>query len=121
MGLINGACIESWLNPHAQQIVGLLKGEVVIFDGKALKGKKKFSDESQNTHTLNVFFRKLGIALSQKAIPDKGSEITAINEILDNANLDGATISVDALGCQHEIAEKIINKGGKYFLSLKMN
>lgn len=121
MGLIDKTCIESWLNHHAQQIVGSLKGELVVFDGKALRGKKKFSDDSQNTHTLNVFASKLGIALSQKAIPDKGSEIAAINEILDNANLAGATISIDAIGCQFAIAEKIINKGGEYFLALKAN
>jgi predicted transposase YbfD/YdcC len=121
MGLIDKTCIESWLNHHAKQIVGSLKGELVVLDGKALRGKKKFSDESQNTHTLNVFASKLGIALSQKAIPDKGSEISAINEILDHANLDGATISIDAIGCQFAIAEKIINKGGEYFLALKAN
>lgn len=121
MSLIDKACIESWLNRHARQIVGSLKDELVIFDGKALRGKKKFSDESQNTHTLNVFASKLGIALSQKAIPDKGSEIAAIHDILEDANLEGATISIDAIGCQYEIAEKIINKGGEYFLALKAN
>jgi len=121
MGLIDKSYMESWLNHHAQQIVGALKGELVVFDGKALRGKKKFVDESQNAHILNVFASKLGIALSQKAIPDKGSEIAAINEILDTANLEGATISIDAIGCQFAIAEKIINKGGEYFLALKAN
>lgn len=121
IGLIDKSYMEAWLNHHAQQIVGSLKGELVVFDGKALRGKKKFVDESQNTHILNVFASKLGIALSQKAIPDKGSEIAAINEILDTANLEGATISIDAIGCQFAIAEKIINKGGEYFLALKGN
>ncbi len=121
MGLIDKSYMESWLNHHAQQIVGSLKGELVVFDGKALRGKKKFVDESQNAHILNVFASKLGIALSQKAIPDKSSEIAAINEILDTANLEGATISIDAIGCQFAIAEKIINKGGEYFLALKAN
>jgi len=121
IGLIDKAYIETWLNKHAQQIVGSLKNELIIFDGKALKGKKKFVNDNQNTHTLNVFASKLGIALTQKAIPDKGSEIAAIHEILDNANLAGATVSIDAIGCQYAIAEKIITKGGEYFLALKAN
>lgn len=120
-GLIDKQCMELWLNYHAQQIVGSLKGELVVCDGKSLKGKRKFSDNNQNSHTLNVFASKLGIALTQKSIPDKGSEIAAINEILDNVNLDGATISIDAIGCQFSIANKIISKGGEYFLALKAN
>lgn len=121
MGLIDKACIETWLNNQAQLIVGSLQNELIVFDGKALKGKKKFVNDSQNTHTLNVFASKLGIALTQKAIPNKGSEIAAIHEILDSANLGGATVSIDAIGCQYAIAEKIINKGGEYFLALKAN
>jgi predicted transposase YbfD/YdcC len=121
IGLIDKRCMESWLSQQAQQIVGSLNDELVIFDGKSLKGKRKFSSRSQNTHILNVFASKLGITLTQKSIPDKGSEIAAINEILDYANLTGATISIDAIGCQFSIANKIIDKGGEYFLALKAN
>jgi predicted transposase YbfD/YdcC len=113
--------MEAWLNHQAQLIVSSLQDEMLIFDGKAIKGKNKFSNDRQNTHTLNVFASKLGIALSQKAIPNTGNEITAINEILDNADLTGATVSIDAIGCQFAITEKIIAKGGEYFLALKAN
>jgi DDE_Tnp_1-associated len=106
IGFIDKSCMEVWLNHHAQEIAGSLKGELVVLDGKALRGKKKFVDGNQNTHTLNVFASRLGIALCQKAIPDKGSEIGAINEILDTANLEGATISIDAIGCQSALAKK---------------
>lgn len=56
MGLIDKSHIENWLNHHAQHIAGCLKGELVVFDGKALRGKKKFVAESQNTHTLNEMY-----------------------------------------------------------------
>lgn len=121
IGLVDKKCMELWLNHHAKQIIGSLQGQLLIFDGKALRGKKKFSDSEQNTHTLNVFASKLGIALAQKSIHDKGSEIAAIHEILDIADLNGTTISIDAIGCQKDIAEKIIDKGGDYFLALKAN
>lgn len=121
MGLIKKSCVEKWLNKHARAIAGSLKGELLAFDGKALRGKRKFECEGQNTHTLNVFASKLGIALCQKSIPEKTNEISAIQEILDESDLVGTTVSIDAIGCQKEIASKIISQGGDYQLALKEN
>jgi predicted transposase YbfD/YdcC len=121
MGLIDKRCMESWLNKQARQIVGSLQGQLVALDGKALRTKKKLIDSSQHAHILNVFASHFGIALSQKSIPDKSGEISAIQEVLEDTDLKGATISIDAIGCQVSIAEKIIDKGGEYFLALKAN
>jgi len=121
IGLIKKSCMESWLSTQAKKIAGALQGELVAFDGKALRGKKKFENGEQNTHLLNVFASELGIALAQKAIPDKSSEISAIHEILEDADLNGVTVSIDAIGCQKEITKEVIERGGDYLLALKAN
>ena len=121
MALVNKSCMERWLLKHASNIVKTLSDEHIVIDGKSLKGKRKFNSVNQNTHTLNVFASKLGIVLAQKSIPEKSSEIAAIQEVLADANLEGATISIDAIGCQKSIAKQIIDKGGQYFLALKAN
>lgn len=59
--------------------------------------------------------------IGQKAIHEKTNEITAIPELLEQLNIEGATVSIDAIGCQKEIANKIILKGGDYQLALKGN
>ncbi|MCP4763509.1 MAG: ISAs1 family transposase [archaeon] len=120
-GLIDSSCIERWLSSQANNFVQFLSGEQIIFDGKSLRGKRKFNNDNQNTHILNVFASNFGIVLTQKAIPEKSSEIKAIHDILEDANLKGATVSIDAIGCQKDIAEKIVSKGGEYFLALKAN
>ncbi len=121
IGLIKKSCMEAWLNRYAKAIAGSLKGELLSFDGKSLRGKRKFEADEKNTHTLNVFASKLGIALSQKSIPEKTNELGAIYEILEEADLNGATVSIDAIGCQTEITKKIISQGGEYILALKAN
>lgn len=113
--------MENWLNKQAQAIAGSLKGDLIALDGKSLRGKKKFETSDQNTHTLNVFATKLGIALSQKSIPEKTNEMGAMYEILDDLDIEGTTISIDAIGCQKEMTKKIILKGGEYILALKAN
>ena len=57
--------------------------------------------------------------LAQKSIPEKSSEIAAIQEVLADANLEGTTISIDAIGCQKSIAKQIIDKGRAIFFSIE--
>ena len=121
IGLIKASCIEAWLSTHAMNMVETLSDEQIVLDGKSLRGKRKFSHSSKNTHILNVFASHLGLVLAQKAIPEKSGEIRAIKEVLEHADLDGAVVSIDAIGCQKNIANKIHEQGGQYFLALKNN
>lgn len=59
--------------------------------------------------------------MGQRKVSDKSNEITAIPMLLDILELKGATVTIDAMGCQKEIAEKIIKKQGNYVLALKGN
>ena len=62
-----------------------------------------------------------GISLGQLATEEKSNEITAIPELLDQIELNNATVPIDAAGCQKNIAAKIVDKGGDYLLALKGN
>jgi predicted transposase YbfD/YdcC len=62
-----------------------------------------------------------GISLGQLATAEKSNEITAIPELIDNIDVAGATVTIDAAGCQKQIAAKIIDGGGDYVLALKGN
>ena len=121
LALIDKKKMESWLLQHASMLIKSLAKEQICIDGKSLKGKRKFENVCNNTHTLNVFASNLGLVISGISIKEKTNELTAIKELLQNSNLDGATVSIDAIGCQKEITRLIKEKGGDYFLSLKKN
>lgn len=120
--LIDKANIELWLENNAMYLVkNLLTKEQLAIDGKSLRGKQKMEALSQGSHIVNLFATKLGLVLSQKTVPNKGNELAAMIEIIENSNLENTTVSIDAAGCQKEVVKKIINKKGNYFLALKEN
>lgn len=95
-----------------------LVGEQIAIDGKCLRGARL----SENPmYLLSAFATNQGLVIGQQTIGAKTNEITAIPELIDKINIKGATVSVDAIGCQKKIAEKILQKEGHYFLALKEN
>lgn len=120
--LIDKKHMENWLETIAMSsIKDLLKDEHLAIDGKSLRGKQKMEGSSQGAHVVNLYATKLGLVLSQKTVPNKGNELAGIKEIIDNSNLKDTVVSIDAIGCRKEIAQKIYEKKGNYFLSLKDN
>lgn len=94
-------------------------GKVVAIDGKTLRGSH---DAWQSPiHLVSAFACEAGIVLGQVKTREKSNEITAIPELLEWLDVRGAIVTIDALGCQKSIAEKIIDKGGDYLLALKGN
>lgn len=87
--------------------------EIIALDGKRIRGS--------GVHLLHALATKCGIVLAQVDINNKTNESTAIPAVLELLNIEGAVVTADALNCQKSIAEKIIDKGGDYFLSLKGN
>ena len=120
--LIDKKCIESWLENVAMRMVkNSVKKEQIAIDGKALRGKQKLESNSQGAHIVNMFATKLGLVLCQKTVPNKGNELAAIKEILEHANLEDTTISIDAIACHKEVTKIKKKKKGHYFLALKKN
>jgi predicted transposase YbfD/YdcC len=104
--------IQAWLSPE-------VAGKVVAIDGKTLRGSH--DGEQLPIHLVSAFASEAGIVLGQVKTSEKSNEITAIPELLEWLDVRGAIVTIDAMGCQKAIAEKIIDKGGDYLLALKGN
>lgn len=95
--------------------------EIVAIDGKTLRGSKKARDGEGALHLVSAYATRAGLVLAQRAVDEKSNEITAIPELLDMLELDGAIVTIDAMGTQKDIAARIVDKGGQYVLALKGN
>ena len=94
---------------------------VIAIDGKTLRGSKTSSDGKGALHLVSAYATEAGLVLAQCAVDGKSNEITAIPELLDMLNLKGAIVSIDAMGTQKEIVQRIVDKGADYVLALKGN
>lgn len=87
----------------------------ITIDGKTLRGSKT------GIHLVSAVASELGMSLGQVKTAQKSNEITAIPALLDLLIVKGCIVSIDAMGTQHKIIEKILEKKGDYFLALKGN
>lgn len=94
-----------------------VKSKLIAIDGKHLKGLVG----GNGAHLVAAWESTHGILLGQVKAQEKSNEITAIPELLDTIDIKGANVTIDAAGCQRDIAEKIIEKEGDYTLALKGN
>jgi len=93
--------------------------QAVSIDGKTLRGS--LSDHQRAVHLLAALDHKLECVLSQTAVDEKTNEAKAALELLDALVLQGRVIVGDAMFCQHEVCEKIRDRGGHYFFVVKEN
>ena len=103
-----------WMKGVAETVFG-----VVAIDGKVSRGTK--DKNTKALHTVSAFSHEYGLVLGQLACEEKSNEITAIPLLLDMLEINGCIVTIDAMGTQTEIAEKIIDRGADYCLSLKKN
>lgn len=108
-------CFVQWV----QGICTALAGDVVAIDGKALRHAL---DEGQSIpYIVSAWASENGLVLGQVKVDDKSNEITAIPELLRVLELKGCIVTIDAMGCQKEIAAQIAAKQADYVLALKGN
>jgi len=108
-------CCLAWLRAVAD---GLGMGHIAI-DGKTLCGSA--GSKWGALHLVSAWATQANLKLGQVAVDGKSNEITAIPPLLDLLDLRGALVSIDAMGCQKEIAKKIVAAGGDYVLAVKGN
>lgn len=92
---------------------------IINIDGKC--SRHTFDDEQKMLHLVNVFASESKIILGRERVDEKSNEITALPKILEWLDVNGHIVTIDAMGCQYAIADKIIEKGGHYIFSLKGN
>ncbi len=102
----------------AQSALPSLAGERICLDGKTLRGSR---GKTGAVHLLSAYAAKARLVLASQAVDGKSNEITAIPDVLDLLELQGAVVSIDAMGCQKSIAEKISRADADYVLALKDN
>lgn len=111
-----GQCFMDWVN----SIHHVTDGLVVALDGKTVRGFIN-TDRKASLHIVSAYASMNRITLGQVAVDEKSNEITAIPKLLDLLVLDGCIITIDAMGCQKEIAKKICEKKADYILMVKDN
>lgn len=96
-------------------------GRIVAIDGKTIRHSYDKKKRKAAIHMVSAFAAENGVVLGQKKTDDKSNEITAIPALLDLLDVKGCIVTIDAMGCQEKIAEKIINKEADYVLAVKDN
>ena len=95
--------------------------EIIAVDGKTSRRTHDKGKDRKPLHLVSAWASRQRLVLGQQATEEKSNEITAIPLLLERLHLKGAIVTIDAMGCQTAIAEKIIEKGGDYCLALKDN
>jgi len=110
-------CFVQWVQSKIQ----LKKGSVVNIDGKAQRGTAKKGQPHSFVHIVSAWAATNHITLGQLKVDGKSNEITAIPKLLDIIDVKGTIVTIDAMGCQKDIASKIVDKDADYVLALKGN
>jgi predicted transposase YbfD/YdcC len=110
-------CFVAWMNA----VCGRLGLKRLQIDGKSLRGSRGRKDKLGCLHTVSLWAAETGLTLGQVAVDDKSNEITAIPQLLRLLDLEGALVTIDAMGCQKEIARQIRASNGHYVLAVKEN
>jgi predicted transposase YbfD/YdcC len=108
-------CLRQWL----LDLSGVLKVSHIAIDGKTLRSSG--SSTLGPLHLVSAWATQYHLSLGQVAVDAKSNEITAIPQLLEMLDLHGALVTIDAMGCQKAIAEKIVDRGGDYVLTVKDN
>jgi predicted transposase YbfD/YdcC len=111
------ACFAGWV----AEVAACLGIKQIAIDGKTQRGSHDRSQGKAALHLVSAWAVESHLILGQEAVDQKSNEITAIPKLLELLDLEGALVTIDAMGCQKEIAEQIIEQGGDYILAVKEN
>jgi predicted transposase YbfD/YdcC len=105
-----------WVNSISQ----ITKGQVIAIDGKTIRGAKSKGKKSP-VHMVSAWANENNLVLGQVRVNEKSNEITAIPQLIEKLMLEDCIVTIDAMGTQTDIAEKIIDNGADYILAVKEN
>ena len=111
------ACFLAWV----RSVVGEVGEQVVAVDGKTVRGSHDRRAGKAALHLVSAWATESGLVLGQVATDAKSNEITAIPALPRLLDLEGATVTIDAMGCQTAIAAQLVAQGADYVLALKDN
>ena len=104
-----------------KEIVKIKTGKNISIDGKAIRNATDKINNGNIPYIVSAFIGEIGLSIGQVKVDDKSNEITAIPDLLDLIDIEGAIVTIDAIGTQEVIVNKIVDKGGHYVLKVKKN
>jgi|tagenome__1003787_1003787.scaffolds.fasta_scaffold20665122_1 predicted transposase YbfD/YdcC len=109
-------CFTSWI----QAVAKVTEGSIISIDGKRMCNSGEGGSKAI-IHMVSAWSSANNMVLAQQKVDDKSNEITAIPALLDILDIKGCLVTIDAMGCQHDIAKKIVSKEADYVLAVKNN
>jgi predicted transposase YbfD/YdcC len=119
--LIDPDAFERGFAAWVGSLVDGFEREVIAIDGKTLRRSFDRRRERAPLHLVSAWASEQGLVLGQRRVHETSNEITAIPELLDQLALENSIVTLDAMGCQTAIAERILARGADYLLVLKAN
>lgn len=110
-------CFMEWVRAVSE----LTKGQVVAIDGKSVRRSHDKLKGKPALHMVSAWASENHMVLGQTQVSEHSNEITAIPQLLSIFDLSGCIVTIDAMGCQKEVAEQIVDGGAKYVLAVKAN
>ena len=110
-------CLLSWI----RAVQEVTEDRLVALDGKTLRGSSDHEAGRAAIHMVSAWATENRLSLGQVVVAEKSNEITAIPELLRVLEIAGALVTIDAMGCQKEIAEEIREREADYVLAVKQN
>jgi predicted transposase YbfD/YdcC len=114
-------CFVAWVDSLTQMPADVIAGEVIAIDGKTARRSGRKKGGKAPIHMVSAFAARQRLVLGQVKVAEKSNEIVAIPKLLDMMAIEGAVVTVDAMGCQRDIAQTIRDKKADYVLALKGN
>jgi len=118
---ISSSAFESCLVKHSKEVLAALSKQQINIDGKVLKATGTKGKKTAAICIVSAWASEQNLCLGQAKVDKKSNEKTAIPELLKTLDIEGALVSIDAMGCDKNIAKRIRAKEGDYLLALKKN
>ena len=110
-------CFQDWVT----EVVNRCEDRIISIDGKTIKGSSPTKEPGSFIHMVSAWCAENHLVLGQQKVNDKSNEITAIPALLELLIIKGCLVTIDAMGCQVKIAEKIVDREADYLLAVKDN
>lgn len=110
-------CFSKWIN----SISSFTNGEVVAIDGKTIRKSNNRNDSKAALHVVSAYASENRLCIGQEVVDEKSNEITAIPKLLRLLEIKGCIVTIDAMGCQKQIAKDILKQKADYLLMVKGN
>ena len=120
LSLLNPDIVVNCVVEMMKEALGI-SGEQIALDGKTICATATEATRQEKLHIVTMYMVENGVILGQKAVPKKTNELPVVRELLEMFTLAGKVVTADAMHCNRETIEKIIQRGGDYVLALKGN